>query len=311
MRSLIDKCKKILFFYFQRKKHKIYDCFLFFNENDLLEIRLNELNDVVDYFVIFESQFTFTKKDKPFNFDINKVQEFKDKIIYIKNNDFIKSPNPWEMEKYQRNKLFEGLKNAEDNDLIILSDLDEIPKKEAVINAFYMCYNKKIKYIRFYLKVFRYAFNNIMESQDGGGPIACRKEDISSMEELRHKHKGTSSIKDAGWHYSYMMSIEQMIYKLKSYSHQEYNKWPNNDPVFMQERIKKGQSTFSHEEQSFRLIHLNRKNCPKYLLKNKQKYDKLIFKHEKTSFWTQITSLYNKKICQIKKCAMGLRNKSS
>lgn len=250
---------------------------MFFNENDLLEIRLNELNDVVDYFVIFESQFTFTKKDKPFNFDINKIQKFKDKIIYIKNNDFIKSPNPWEMEKYQRNKLFEGLANAKDNDLIILSDLDEIPKKQAIIDAFYMCYSKNIKYIRFHLQLFRYAFNNLMESVDWSGPISSRKQDISTMQELRHKKENVTPIRDAGWHYSYMMSIEQMIYKLKSYSHQEYNKWPNNDPVFMEERIKKGHSTFSHEEQLFKVIDLNEQNCPKYLLKNKEKYAKLIF----------------------------------
>ena len=106
---ILDDLSRLCFWYKNKKNIKIYDCFLFFNENDILEIRLNELSEIVDYFVIVESQYTFAKKNKEFNFDIKRFEKFKDKIIYIQNNEFLRSPNPWDTEKQQRNKLIEGL----------------------------------------------------------------------------------------------------------------------------------------------------------------------------------------------------------
>ncbi|MFP8624472.1 hypothetical protein ACLH01_02985, partial [Enterobacter cloacae] len=119
----------------------IYDCFLYYDEDMLLDIRLNTLNDVVDYFVIVESTHTFTGKPKKLNFDISKFEKFKDKIIYVIYNDLPKLKNgiageydAWKNEAATRNAIMRGLKNAKDNDIILISDVDEIFRPEVIKN---------------------------------------------------------------------------------------------------------------------------------------------------------------------------------
>ena len=92
----------------------IYDCFPFFNEIDLLKIRLNTLDGVVDKFVIYESQYTFSGNIKKFYFEENKelFKDFLHKIIHIKDEDNIESLNPYERDEYQKNKIAEGIKKC-------------------------------------------------------------------------------------------------------------------------------------------------------------------------------------------------------
>ena len=118
----------------------IYDCFSFFNELDILEIRLNTLNEVVDKFVLVEAPWTFTGNPKPLYFEENKerFKLFLDKIIHIVADQPPVSPtvtereNAWIRESHQRNSINAGLNNAKNNDLIIISDLDEIPNPQII-----------------------------------------------------------------------------------------------------------------------------------------------------------------------------------
>ena len=105
---------------------KIYDCFIFFNENLLTEIRFNILDKYVDYFVICESYYDHRGKIKGYLFDHKKFKNFSHKIIYLKIDNFPESLGIWERQDYQRNFLMNGLKNTQPNDLIIYSDADEI-----------------------------------------------------------------------------------------------------------------------------------------------------------------------------------------
>ena len=119
----------------------VYDCFTFFNEMDILEIRLNELDEVVDYFVIVESTRTFQKKEKPLylNLDDERIIKFKDKIIHIVVDEFPnfftywRVPKTWDYENHQRNAIARGLKNVSPDDIIIVSDVDEIPSAKKII----------------------------------------------------------------------------------------------------------------------------------------------------------------------------------
>jgi beta-1,4-mannosyl-glycoprotein beta-1,4-N-acetylglucosaminyltransferase len=312
--EIYKRLKERFFYLTNKRKIKIYDCFLFFNENDLLEIRLNELSNIVDYFVIVESKYTFTKKDKPFNLDLKRFEKFKDKIIYIQHQDFIRSPNPWDMEKHQRNKLIDGLNSynkASNEDLIILSDLDEIPKASKIIEAFYLIYKNNQKYIKFNLKNYYYALNNKMtEPNNLLGPACTKRKNINTMQDLRKNNEYTL-IQDSGWHYSFVQSLENIINKMQAYSHQEVNKYPNNELKFIKERIETGHGHFVNSGEIFKIVKLNSNNCPKYVLKNKKKYDKLIFKHEEPTIWSKIVSLYYNEICKLQKYTLGLRNKSS
>ena len=104
----------------------IYDCFSYWDEDILLDLRLNILDKFVDYFVIVEGNKTWQNNPKKF-FDIKKFQKFKDKIIYIPVTDLPDGIDPYLRENYQRNSIIKGLNHAKSDDTIIISDLDEIP----------------------------------------------------------------------------------------------------------------------------------------------------------------------------------------
>ena len=145
----------------------IYDCFQYFNEDHIVDLRLNILNEYVDYFVISESTKTHQGKDKKLNFDITKFSKFRNKINFIvadfneninfKNHTGGESP----IEQHQRNSLIEGIKDASPDDLIILSDSDEIPD----LSKLSLIKNNK-KFIAFSQKMFMYKLNlqNLKES---------------------------------------------------------------------------------------------------------------------------------------------------
>ena len=106
---------------------KIFDCIIFNNENLLTKIRLNTLNSYVDYFVICESGEDHMGRKKNFKFNIDSVEKFRNKIIYLKLESFPKNLSGWQRQDYQRDFLLKGLSKADDNDIIIFSDADEIP----------------------------------------------------------------------------------------------------------------------------------------------------------------------------------------
>jgi len=114
---------------------KIYDCFSYWDEDLLLDLRLNILNDYVDYFVIVEGNKTWQNNSKKLRFDIQKFSKFKNKIIYIPVEDMPDGDNPYLRENFQRNCITRGLKKSSPDDLILISDLDEIPNPK-VLNKF-------------------------------------------------------------------------------------------------------------------------------------------------------------------------------
>ena len=110
----------------------IYDCFSYWDEDLLLDLRLNILDNYVDYFVIVEGNKTWQNNPKKLHFEIDKFKKFKNKIIYVPVTDLPDGEDPYLRENYQRNAILNGLNNSNDNDLIIISDLDEIPDPEKI-----------------------------------------------------------------------------------------------------------------------------------------------------------------------------------
>ena len=106
---------------------KFIDCFLYHNEDLILDIRINTLNKFVDKFVIVESKYDHQGNKKKLNFDIKKFNRIRKKIIYLIIDEFPKKMSNWERENYQRNFIMKGLEGFDDNDYIIISDVDEIP----------------------------------------------------------------------------------------------------------------------------------------------------------------------------------------
>ena len=113
---------------------KIFDCFMYFDEEMILDLRLNILNKYVDYFVIVEGNKTWQNNPKKLRFDINKFSKFKDRIIYIPVEDMPDGEDPYLRENFQRNSIMKGLTQSNENDLILISDLDEIPDPKNIKN---------------------------------------------------------------------------------------------------------------------------------------------------------------------------------
>ena len=263
----------------------IYDCFQYFDEDHMVDLRFNILNEYVDFFVISESTKTHQGKDKKINFDINKFPKFKDKIKFViadykeKVNFNKHTGGESPIEQHQRNHLIEGIKDASPDDLIILSDSDEIPDLTKLNNA-----NKNKKFIAFSQQMFMYKLNlqNVNESNWIGSKIT-KKKNISSMQDLRNLKfkkypfwridKNNLQTIKGGWHFSFLQTPEQILNKIKSFSHGEFNKNDINKKK-IEEKILKNEDIFSRGI-SLKKISLD-SNYPKYILENKEKFLKWI-----------------------------------
>lgn len=197
---------------------KIFDCFLFFNELEILELRLMTLSDVVDYFVLVEANKTFTDNKKDFLFEKNKnlYKKYLDKIIHIKVDNvplLDKSKNVWTIEEFQRNCIIRGLKNAKDEDRIIISDIDEIPDPDKLRQV------KKSSYPVTFRQHLFYYYVNCMSTRNWNGSIITPFKNMEPPQELRRlARKGFNRIRNGGWHYTYMGGLDRIKSKLDNLS---------------------------------------------------------------------------------------------
>ncbi len=229
---------------------RIFDCFMYFDEDLVLDVRLNYLDKYVDYFVIVESCFTHRGDLRDLNFDIEKFKKFKDKIIYkvyeeippnineinenddevIKNSKYIW--NAIFRENGQRNYLSKGIEKAEEDDFILISDVDEIPKLSDINLK-----NVKEKITLFRQDMFYYKFNLKLPGIDWVGTKGCKKKHLKNPQWLRNikdrkyafyridalfsdrKYINIKLVGDGGWHFTNIKTADQIKYKLKSYLH--------------------------------------------------------------------------------------------
>lgn len=203
----------------------IVDCFMFFNELDILEIRLNELSSIVDQFVLVESTVTFQHESKPLFFREHKdrFQSFLDRIVALA----IDKPAlhaGWDTEANQRCSLKDGLTDCRPSDIIMISDVDEIPRASAVQD--YFDSGKRCQMF-FEMAQFYHYLNCAHRLPIHASMIMpygwCRAgTDFNDMRKRWQQADRDEVIPDAGWHFSYQGGIDNYIYKLKSYSHGRY-----------------------------------------------------------------------------------------
>ena len=258
----------------------VYDCFLFFNEFDLLEVRLNVLSELVDKFVLVEADRTFSNKEKPFYFDEKKekYKEFLGKIIHIKVCTYTaETKNAWDMEYYQRNQIVQGITQCSDKDIILISDLDEIPNPE-IIKDYKLSGNGlcKLRQLHFdyYLNFQRIGANKYWYP----AKIARYKDIVRNNytpQQIR-TIKDIKIIKNGGWHFSFLGGIENIKYKIQSFSHQEWNneKYLNDE---IEKKIHKGIDLFDRKDRRLVPVRITEKRHPLYIVKNREKYPDLIY----------------------------------
>ena len=261
----------------------IFDCFQYFDEDHVLDLRLNILDEFVDHFVISESTNDHQGKEKKLNFDISNFKKFKNKIIYVVVDDTleaIKKPHKWGeslAEQHQRNSIMKGLKNSHDNDLVILSDVDEIPDLTK-LNLF----NNRNRYAVFSQKKFDYKLNLLNETEgEWHGSKICLKKNLKSPQWLRNlkfkrysfwridKPRNLQIIDNGGWHFAYMQSPENISKKIKSFAHGEFNMKEFSDEEKIQIKIKKNEDIFGRGYR-IKKIEID-ESYPRYIINNKEK----------------------------------------
>jgi len=269
---------------------QLIDCCMYFDENLILDLRLNILNNYVNKFIIVEATKDHTGKNKKLNFDIKNFSKFKDKINYIIVDDLpmnLKTfKKNWPVhhlrDQYQRNALSRGYKNCNGEDLIMISDIDEIPDPKKIKN-----FNLKNKYACFMQKNFQSKINllNISDKYWMGTKI-IQKKNLKSPQWLRniktakpsfwkfYKPRQPQLIYDGGWHFSFLKHPEGISKKIQSYSHSEFNKPEFTDKKKIEERIKNRTDIFDREYK-YEKVNLD-DTFPEYVLINKDKYQNWI-----------------------------------
>jgi beta-1,4-mannosyl-glycoprotein beta-1,4-N-acetylglucosaminyltransferase len=221
----------------------LIDCFIFYNEVDMLDYRLNILDSVVDFFVIVESTHTFVGKKKPLYFleNYERFEKFKDKIIHVIVDDFPFKTNvdfsknqQWDNEHFQRNCISRGLNylKLKNNDVLIVSDLDEIPDPRTLNKI--KLNEIKVTVNSLEMDLYYYNLRAIYSKKWCASKVILYKlyiESKLSFEEIRSLN--ASIIKQGGWHLSYFGSVSFIKNKIQNFSHQEFN----NNHITDEDRI--------------------------------------------------------------------------
>ena len=289
---------------------KIFDCFMYFDEDIVLDVRLNYLDKYVDQFVIIESEYNHKGEKRTPLFNIDKFKKFENKIKYILKNEIppgienIKADdnkseiyrksifNAWKRENLQRNQISEGLSDAQEEDWVIISDLDEIPNLSEIklknINDNFVFFKQDMMY---------YKFNLRLENYIWVGSKACKMKNLESPQWIRDikdrkyswwrvdtyfskkKYNNILFVENGGWHFSYLKNPKDIEKKLKSYLHHiDYDLNPVGEKG-IQEMINNKKAIYNikadQKENKFdgtnKLDKININLLPSYILENKDK----------------------------------------
>ena len=241
----------------------IFDCFTLFNELDLLEIRLTELYDVVDRFVIAEADRTHKGDPKPLHYVENAARfaPWRDKIEYVLVDDMPEGTTLAAIrrrEMFQRNCILRGLHGAKDDDIVLISDLDEIPRRSlmpaSLPDGAILVYLQRLHY---------YNLNTYAPERPWPGTRACRVADARALSPhiVRNgigqgdaHYPQYAAIPDAGWHYSYLGDAEHIRNKQTQFLHQELVTPENTDLDAIRARVAAGVDVWGREnEQRFEI----------------------------------------------------------
>ncbi len=257
---------------------RVYDCFTYFNEDLLLDLRLRTLSETVDVFVVVEATRTFSGRPKPLHFDRGRYPEFADRIRHIVVDDLSPDVNlAWENEYLQRNAFLRGIEDADADDRVVIADLDEIPHPDAI-----RAYDSRRLLGTFVQRFFSYRLNNLAVETSRrdrerdwirckittaghlrrffGTPqeVRIRTKNRSFVGGLRYLRRkiGDQRLRPGGWHFSWAMSPAEMIVKMESYAHTEDDREELKSVPAIEDAIRAGRDILGKDEW-FRLIDID------------------------------------------------------
>ena len=290
---------------------KIFDCTTYYSEDLMLEVRFNVLNKFVDRFIVVEAKFSHSGEKKKLNFNINKFSEFKKKIIYLtvenepenityqnKENNLFENENDKRLNSikrisHQRNKIIDGLSEANDDDYVLYSDNDEIPNLED-----FNFENNSSKILIFKQKLYYYKFNLFFDRISWYGTKACKKKNLISLSWLRdikskkypiyrldtffsnNKYTNVKIIENGGWHFSQVKTPKDIEIKLLNGEQHAEFKQTGKNLNYITDLVKRKKIDYDHKAKSknykysneFQLKTVSINNMPPFLQKNFKKY---------------------------------------
>ena len=289
---------------------KIFDCTTFFDEKMMMDLRFNTLNEHVSKFIVVESTISHSGEKKPLNFKINDYPKFKNKIEYIvineepsdiiKGDEIIKNPYNKRLNSIKRIEqsyeyMLKGLEDADENDLILLSDNDEIPN----LDSSQIEELKKSDFVIFKQLFFYYKFNLFYDRMPWFGSKGCKKKkliDFSSLRNLKNKKYpfwridtflsdikqiDLKIIRNGGWHFTNLKKPKELYEKLMNFGHHDEFEESNITIKDLENRIKNKEVFYNHLldksdtkkwKDKYKLKKINKILLPEFLIKNHYKY---------------------------------------
>jgi len=282
---------------------QVFDCFPFYDELDILEIRLNILDEVVDYFVLVESSRTFTGNKKSLYFSENKERysNYLHKIrhIVVDDSEYKEDVKVWQREFDQKNSVFRGIQGCGAEDFVIVSDVDEIPNPNVIKDIV----NEDSNFISVIKQPCFYYYLNCKSTEVFDKTKIAKLKKIKSPQQIRayprfsknNSNKLTQIVfkwigsfrkrfslwfrfykvfEDAGWHFTYMKSPEQISQKINDFSHTEFNSSQFNEIKLIEYRIKNLKDLYGRNY-FLKIVEID-ESYPEYIVKNKARYQQLI-----------------------------------
>ncbi len=287
---------------------KIYDCTTFYAEHMMLDVRFHILDRYVEKFVVTEATYSHSGKSKSLNFDIKNYTKFKDKIIYLvldkepadiikqdtELSDSIKRQNSVKRIEMSYNFMKNAIDDIAEDDLVILSDNDEIPNLES--KQFKKC---KTNVVLFKQLFFYYKFNLFYDLMPWFGSKACKKKYLKSFSWLNNlkakkypywrldtyftnnKLTNLEIIEDGGWHFTNLKTPEDLLEKFKNFGHHDEFDKSNINIEKLRKYIDEGVVFYNHFldkrhpkkwKNDYRLKKIDENLLPEYLVKNKEKF---------------------------------------
>lgn len=208
----------------KKKKPLIYDCFIFFNELELLKMRFHELYAHVDRFVIVESCETFSGKAKPLYFNENKhlFEPFLDKVIHVVIEDRMNTKDRWCRDVYHRSQICRGLVDCKDHDIIFISDCDELINSRIIskVTKYFQKGHTDIRVLR--QNMYRFYLNGFFKRKWRGTVVAPYQTIKKLTPDWARQMGGkVKPFNKGGWHFSTMGGYQSFVYKIESFAHQE------------------------------------------------------------------------------------------
>jgi hypothetical protein len=260
----------------------IIDAFPFFNELDILEIRLNELNSIVDFFMLVESKKTFSNKDKPLYFleNSHRFENFKHKILHVILQSLPTGDDPWVREVAQRKFAIGFFDKFPSNSICMLSDADEVPSVDSIKRAQSILKKEELVVVKHF---FCHGYlNKILTSKSNGdwaywGGTRIAKKSFWDHTRAGREHLNAVQI-NGGWHFRNTGTPSELSLKLKSYSHHRDKSlvgvpWEQVTEGYISNRVSKGEELC---EEGFKAITLREEFLPKYVRENKEKFKRFL-----------------------------------